>query len=84
MPKGDKYLGLSNFLKNMKQERLELSFEEIENILKFNLPNSARQHQAWWDNSSSHSQAHAWINAGYNVESMKDVIKNEKVVFVRI
>ncbi len=83
MPTGEKYLSLTNFLKNMRKERVELSFAEIENILKFELPDSARNHEPWWSNSLSHSQAHSWINAGYKVVHLKDTIRNEKVVFIK-
>lgn len=83
MPKGDQYIGLKNFLQSIKQERLEVSFEEIENILKFELPDSARKHPPWWSNSLSHSQAHSWLNAGYEIESPSDAVSNEKVVFIK-
>lgn len=82
MPLGDQYLSLTNYLKNINQKRVELSFAEIENILKFQLPESARKHQQWWSNSLSHSQAYSWINAGYKVVELKDVIRKEIVPFI--
>lgn len=42
MPKGDKYINLTNYLKNNKDNNLELAFREIETILGFKLPTSAR------------------------------------------
>ena len=62
---GEKYYRLTDYLKNSNQNYIRLSFEEIENILGFNLPSSAFNHQAFWSNSRSHSFACAWLNAGY-------------------
>lgn len=69
MPKGDKYIELSNFLKNSHSANVHLSFDEIQNIIGFKLPNSAFSPEySWWGNDKSHSQAVAWMGAGYVVE----------------
>jgi hypothetical protein len=50
---------------------LELTFADVEEILGFKLPPSARKHEAWWSNSGgSHVQSYAWLNAGYRTESV--------------
>ncbi|WP_379143584.1 hypothetical protein [Paenibacillus sp. sgz500992] len=47
---------------------LTLSYDEIEEILGFKLPQSAYIHDAWWDNSTkSHTQTHGWIESGWIV-----------------
>jgi hypothetical protein len=47
---------------------IELSFGEIEKILGFKLPPSAREHSAWWANErGTHVQARAWMDAGWQV-----------------
>src|SRR5690606_33976746 len=43
----------------------ELSFDEITSIMGAPLPKSAYDHRAWWANTESHSQALAWISAGW-------------------
>lgn len=43
------------------------SFTDIEEILGRDLPASARRHRAWWANDGKHSQAAAWLAAGYRV-----------------
>ena len=61
-----KYSNLYNFFVQ-SSDNIELSFEEIEKINKFSLPDSARKHRPWWGNDSTHSQALSWLNAGYKV-----------------
>lgn len=66
MPLGYKYYPLECFLKNSNRETVTLSFKEIEAILETTLPQSAHSHkQPWWANDITHSQAKAWLNAGY-------------------
>ena len=48
-----------------------LSFGEIEQIIGDKLPPSAHDHRAWWSNrAGSHVQARAWLEAGWEVESV--------------
>jgi len=44
-----------------------MSFSEIEKILGFTLPTSARKYNAWWANehNGSHTHARAWQDAGW-------------------
>jgi hypothetical protein len=48
------------------------SFEKIEEILHFNLPQSAYNYQSWWANEKqgSHVEAHAWLDAGWKVDTV--------------
>lgn len=51
-----------------------LSFGELEHILGFELPDTARDRRQWWENPSSptsgHSQARAWLGAGWKVDTV--------------
>jgi len=48
-----------------------LSFGEIEQIIGDKLPPSAHNHREWWSNhAGSHVQARAWLEAGWEVESV--------------
>lgn len=48
--------------------RLQKTFEEIEQILGTKLPDSAREHRSWWANDSvSHVQSQQWLAAGWRV-----------------
>lgn len=48
------------------------SFKEIEAILGFRLPDSARRHRPWWANQKAggHSQALAWMAAGWETANV--------------
>ena len=50
-----------------------LQFSELEQILGGPLPQSARTHRPWWANqkdSKSRPQAHAWLSAGFEVDTV--------------
>jgi hypothetical protein len=77
-----KYDPLKNFLKSRSSDEAPMSFPEVENILGFELPPSARQHPAWWSNNvGTHVNARAWREAGWKT-SRVDLV-NERVTFVR-
>lgn len=59
-----KYDPLRAYLSESGLDSVSLTFLEIEKILGCALPDSAYEHRQWWGNGS-HSQAKAWLNAGY-------------------
>lgn len=61
------YTPLEQFLLSSGQDRISTTFSELELILGFASPKSAYTYNAWWANGG-HSQANAWLNAGYKVE----------------
>jgi hypothetical protein len=68
VPKTSKYAPLVEYLAGLASEETKLSFAEIEAILGFNLPASARQYSAWWANSPAsptHTWASLWVDAGW-------------------
>lgn len=84
MPKGDKYIGLKNHLQQSQQPMVKLSFEEIEQIIGNTLPPSATNHaEAWWSNNEDHSQAVAWLHAGYETDYVTDTYEDRKIVFIK-
>ena len=63
-----KYQRLYAYLCRLRAEEWRTTFSEIESILGFPLPVSARLHRPWWANQSGgsgHSQALAWSVAGW-------------------
>ena len=63
-----KYQGLYSYLSGLQSTEWQTSFSEIESILGFGLPPSARIHRPWWANQGSdneHSHALAWTAAGW-------------------
>ena len=63
-----KYQRLYTHLCSLPAQEWRTTFGEIESIIGFELPASARLHRPWWSNQSSgngHSQALAWSVAGW-------------------
>ena len=79
MPKGDKYIALTNYLRNTNREIIKLSFKEIEQIIGEKLSKSAYNYPEFWSNTTSHSIAFGWFNAGYKKKFVD--IGNEYVIF---
>jgi hypothetical protein len=78
-----KYQPLHQHLMGVASDRIRLSFEEIERVLRFSLPNSARQYAPWWANTGgSHIQADAWMSAGWRTAQVD--VPGEQVTFERI
>jgi hypothetical protein len=76
-----KYEPLQQFLESQPKAPIRLSIKEVEGILGFQLPKSARLYAAWWSNApASHVQAQAWIDAGWETAEV-DVNQNQKVTF---
>ena len=64
------YRALHEYLKNDGPEGgvWRASFAEIESVLGFPLPPSARTCPAWWANDGESEQSRAWIGAGWRVD----------------
>lgn len=77
-----KYVPLQKYLSRQPGEQTPLSFGEIERILGFPLPPSARKHAAWWSNNvGTHVGVRAWREAGWKTSEVDQ--GSERVVFVR-
>lgn len=80
-----KYAPLYRHLAALARPDWEVSFAEIESILGFSLPASARLHRPWWANQSrsgGHSHALAWKAAGWMTKKVD--LDGETLVFQRI
>jgi len=80
-----KYDPLREYLRDHPASKVALSFAQIEDIIKADLPPSAHRYREWWANEepqhTSHVQAVAWQEAGWIVASV-DLFAG-LVVFVR-
>ena len=74
-----KYYPLERYLSIQNNNRIELTFSDIEKIIGDTLPPFAHKYLAWWANGG-HIQAYAWLNAGWRVDEVK---LGDSVVFVR-
>jgi hypothetical protein len=72
------YANITEYLSRPGQEDWTASFSEVEAILGFSLPASARRHKAWWANNW-HSQSHGWMSAGFRATAVD--LENEFVTF---
>jgi len=75
---------LTEYFMSQTDATVHLRFSEIENILKFALPDSARRSPSWWHNKAQAPQANAWLVAGYKTEDASSSIKTSIATFVKI
>jgi hypothetical protein len=78
-----KYAALGQFLDSQRGHQVPLSFREIEALLGFGLPKSAREFPPWWANqvNGGHSQCRAWMAKGWRTSQVD--LARERLVFIR-
>lgn len=79
-----KYFPLYAFLQKYTKDEWRIKFSELEKVLGFPLPDSARIHRPWWANAGEnggHSHALAWEMAGWKT-SQVDLV-GENLIFIR-
>ena len=76
-----KYAPLYRHLCDLPGSEWPATFGDVEQILGFRLPGSARRHSAWWSNGKGHSHALSWHAAGWRTRAVN--IAFETLVFVR-
>lgn len=81
MPKGDKFIALTAYLEKCGEDKIKMTFSEIEKIIGCRLLDSAYTYPAQWSNSESHSLAFGWLNAGYLTRQVN--ISKQTVEFVQ-
>ncbi|MEJ0028260.1 MAG: hypothetical protein WDN01_19720 [Rhizomicrobium sp.] len=76
------YEPLQNYLSRQTEDVVALTFEDIERIIGAELPASAIRRNEWWSNNATgHSQAKAWLDAGFVTANLDR--KGKTVVFRR-
>ena len=79
-----KYQRLYAHLCSLPAQEWRATFREIEDIIGFELPASARLHRPWWSNQpgdGGHSQALAWGVAGWETAGVD--LRGETLLFRR-
>ena len=79
-----KYAPLYRHLSTRAGSRWRTTFSEVEKILGFELPASARLYRPWWANQkkdAGHSHALAWQAAGWTTRKVD--LEAEALVFAR-
>lgn len=72
-----KYRPLAEYLVKTDSTRVALTYGQIEKILGFKLPDTARNFKAsYWANTKTHSYASSWLDIGYKarVDINKDIV----------
>ena len=85
MAQRGKYAPLYDHLEKLRGAEWPATFNEIEKILGFSLPDSARIHRPWWANQGErggHSHALAWEMAGWKTNRVD--MTGERLVFVKM
>lgn len=83
--RGSRYAALADYLQSLpgSKDAVELTFNEIEQIIQADLPASARNHRAWWSyDDTSHSHSQQWLEAGWKTGYTN--IAAGRITFVRI
>jgi hypothetical protein len=66
-----KFEPLTRYLGALSVRRCRMSFHQIERVLGFALPPSARKHRPWWSNNPHNSaMTKAWLAAGFRTEQV--------------
>lgn len=78
-----KYAALTTHLLSLSSGVWHTTFREVERILGFPLPPSAREYRAWWENEAhgTHSHARSWLRTGW--ETAKVNLTGETLEFRR-
>lgn len=77
-----RYIRLAAFLADQPAtvDHLEMSVEDIEELIGESLPANSR-YPSWWRNDDRKMHARAWLTAGWIVEGMNKA--DEVIVFTR-
>jgi hypothetical protein len=77
-----KYTPLENYLRDLTEREVTLTFVQIEKIIGSKLPESA-QELSWWQHETegNHINKRAWANAGWQVGEVD--LKKKRAQFVK-
>ena len=79
-----KYRVLYRYLRELSTREWKTSFSEVETMLGFKLPASARLYSAWWANEEPggrHTNARAWTAVGWKTSDVN--IESATLAFTR-
>lgn len=82
MARNSKYLRLAEFFIKKNEDNITLTFSEIEEILGFQLSNSARIHRPLWANAKTGALSYGWMSVGYETYAVD--MQNEIVNFRKV
>ncbi len=62
-----RYAAIGRHLEEQQADQVELDFAQIEQLLGFPLPMSARKYDQWWHGGSTHTQTRGWEDFGWSL-----------------
>jgi hypothetical protein len=68
MSRGEKYIELTNYLKNCGLDTVEMTFQQVADITG-GLPPAAYRYQSYWGDGSGGALSFGWLNAGYSART---------------
>lgn len=66
----DKFNGLAQYLKSLNQDKVQITFDEIERLIGTKLCKSAYNYSAYWQPSQTHTMPNTIIACGYKIETV--------------
>ena len=76
-----KYRGLAEYLLASNERKITLTYSQIESILGFRLPKTARNFKrSYWANTATHSYASCWMAVGYRTRTDAN---GDEVTFIK-
>ena len=81
MSRVSKFEGLARYFEQLREERIDLTFEQIEYQIGEKLCDSAYRHEAYWYLSATHIMPKSWIENNYRMINLS--LKNRTVSFIK-
>jgi len=75
----EQYQRLERHLRAVGRPRIEMTFDEVAQVIGAPLPSSALRHPAWWGSDPKHTEA-VWLDAGYTASPD---LTAQRVVFTK-
>ena len=79
---------LNKYLRSVGQrQHVQMTFGQIEKVLKESLPKSAYSYREWWANQKNtrhRPEAQSWLEAGFVVSKVNQTSEGGSVEFVRL
>ncbi|MEG0774386.1 hypothetical protein [Clostridium sp.] len=66
-----KYEALMKYFQTIEDNKVVLTYDDIENIIGFKLPKSAYEYNAYWRESKTHTVTRAWIESGWKITELR-------------
>jgi len=77
-----KFIELMKYFSKQQDNKITLTFSQIEKIIGFRLSDSARKHYVYWKPSPRHTITRSWVENGYAEDEID--LKAEIITFRKV